>query len=166
MNRSVVEMLATAAREVVVGHAKASPLFYATWSETTRDPDFEPKSTIRLLRSEGCDVDDSLIHRYAELHQEHSTISLIGIDEFAPWLIGLDRTFVDYDSFRSLRAEFRFVEVLTFTTPAVSDDGRCAFLEIWTEDGRHSHRGCWYWLQLRRADFGWKLDWKNLHALS
>jgi hypothetical protein len=90
-------------------------------------------------------------------------MSLAGI---VPWIDCLDHAFVDYSSFNLLRVQPKYRGILTFTTPAFSDGGKLAFLEVWTEDGRFEQMGWWIWLQMRKTDAGWSLDWKRWHTMS
>lgn len=166
MNQNALEMLAAAANDVIGNHENATPKTFATWKETRHDDDFELHSTIAYLRSEGHEVDESLLSAYAELHLNHSPLLLAGMPDITPWLICLDRVFDDYDSFAPLRVEPRFIEIFTFTTPAFSNDRKLAFLEVWTEDGRYAQMGFWWWLQMRSTGGVWSVDWKNMHAIS
>ena len=166
MNRPVVEMLTAAAVDNVGGTPDPRPLSYATWNETRHDDEFEPDSAIRYLRSEGHDVDESLLHAYFNVHRQHEPSPLSDIAAVAPWIECLDDAFVDYQSFKPLRKNTRYSEILTFSTPAWSDDGTLAFFELWTENGRYAQMGFWWWVQMRLTDSGWMLDWKNMHSLS
>lgn len=166
MPSSIVELLAAAATDIVGSAANLAPLSCATWCETRHDDDFDADSAIKYLRVEGRDVDESLIHAYQEVHRHHTSVSVSEITTFAPWIDCLNRAFVEYASFRPLRVEPRYIEIITFTTPAISDDGTLAFLELWTENGSHAQMGVWWWLQMRRTDGPWTLHWKHMHAIS
>jgi hypothetical protein len=95
-------------------------------------------------------VDESLLRSYARIHKSHTAIDLRGVAEMAPWIECLDDPFVEYASFRKLRENPHYIGILTFTTPAISDNGDVAFLEVWTEDGRFAQMGTWWWVDMAK----------------
>lgn len=139
---------------------------YCTWKTTRWDDDFDFPTTLRYLRAEGDDPDEMLLQRYAALHKQHKPIDLSGIHELASWIDALEDDFVNYSSFRRVRAAFTYSKIVTFTTPAISESEDLAFLELWTEDGRYAQMGYWWWLQMRLTNGSWRVDWKNMHAMS
>jgi hypothetical protein len=147
--------------------SRQTPKSYATWNETTQDEEFEhPESTSKYLRGEGFEVDEELLFAYRDVHRHHTPVALAEIAKRAPWLACLDVAFVNYQSFRPLRVHPEYRGIITFTTPAVARNGKLAFLELWTEDGRYAQMGFWWWLQMRMTDDKWSVEWKHMHALS
>lgn len=167
MSKDTIEMLVAAVVDYIGDSSSARDLSYATWRETRHKDDFNPKLTNRYLRSEGCEVNEQLLHTYSEIHHHyHSPVLLTNITKQAPWIDCVDQAFVNYDSFESLRTNPKYVEIFTFTTPAFTNDRRIAFFELWAEDGRYSQMGSWWWVQMRLSDSGWKVDWKSMFAIS
>jgi hypothetical protein len=163
---AILDLLAAAAEHVIPTQSVRKPNSYATWRATRHDDEFDAESSIRYLRSEGIDVDDRLLRRYAQVHADHNGITLQELPKIAPWIDRLDEPFIEYASFRKLRETPRYIEIITFTTPAISEDGESGFLELWTEDGRYAQMGSWWWVQMRLKDDNWTVDWMNLHAIS
>ncbi len=166
MTSAVLDLLVAAAEHVIPSETARETKSYATWRATRHDDDFEVESSIRYLRTEGDGFDELLLRRYAQLHANHTAIDLGELPTVAPWIDRLDDPFVEYASFRKLRESPRYVEIITFTTPAISENGKVGFLELWTEDGRYAQMGFWWWVQLRLKDDRWTLDWMNMHAIS
>jgi hypothetical protein len=166
MGRAIQSLLAAAAEHVVPSDRARKPLSYATWNATRQDDEFDLESTCRYLTAKGINVDEALLRRYARIHESHVAIDLCGLTAIAPWIECLDEPFVEYSSFRKLRETPRYVEILTFTTPAISEEGDSGFLEVWTEDGRYAQMGSWWWIQLQLKYGRWTLDWMNIHAMS
>lgn len=161
-----LDMLSVATPAVLGNLEYASPRTYATWQETRRDDLFEPHATISLLRAKRFAVHDELLIAYAAIQKQHTPLSLAKINKLLRWLTAVNTAFVGYQSFVPLRAEARYIAIFTFTTPAFSQDGNLAFLEVWTEDGRYTRMGAWWWLQMRLTSTGWSVDWKYMHAMS
>jgi hypothetical protein len=161
-----LDLLVAAAECVVPNPEALKPRSFATWVSTRQDDDFDADSSIPYLRREGTDVDESLLRRYGRLHRMPNSVDLRGITSIAPWIECLDVPFVEYASFAKIRENPRFVEILTFTTPAVTESGDAAFLEVWTEDGRYPQMGLWWWIQMGRTDGRWTPVWKHMHAIS
>jgi len=166
MHSAVLDLLVAAAEHVIPSEAQRKPKSYATWRETRQDDEFDVESSIQYLRNEGDHVDERLLHRYAQIHLNHTAFDLREITTIAPWIDRIADPFVDYASFRKLREAPRYIEVITFTTPAISENGEVGFLELWTEDGRYAQMGFWWWVQMRRKDGRWALDWMNMHSIS
>ncbi len=166
MATAVLDLLVAAAEHVIPTETAREPNSYATWRATRHDDEFDAESSIRYLRREGNNVDDALLHRYTQIHADHTAIDLRELPTIAPWIDRLDDAFIEYASFRKLRETPRYIEILTFTTPAISENGELGFLELWTEDGRYAQMGCWWWVQMRLKDGRWTLDWMNMHSIS
>ncbi|MEZ6096004.1 MAG: hypothetical protein R3C03_17570 [Pirellulaceae bacterium] len=118
------------------------------------EDDFNASSVIKYLKREGHDVEETLVQKYGESSPE--PIPLREIESIAPWIECLPESFVEYQSFRQLRENPKYIEILTFTTPVLTDTRDVAFLEVWEEDGRYSNMGTWWWMQMRLADGSWK----------
>lgn len=166
MSTAILNALAAAAEYVVPNQTARKPNSYATWIATRHDDEFDAESSIRYLRSEGIDVDDQFLRRYAQVHADHHAITLQELPKIAPWIDRLGDPFIEYASFRKLRETPRYIEIITFTTPAFSEDGELGFLELWIEDGRYAQMGSWWWIQMRLQNCRWIVDWMNLHAIS
>lgn len=121
---------------------------------------------MKFLRSECHDVNDVLLCQYSDIQHRHSPLGLSTISRQAPWIECLNSVFVNYNSFRKLRISPRHDAIITFTTPAISHDGKSAFVEVWTEDGRHPEMGRWWYLQMKLIERQWSLDWMSLHRIS
>ena len=164
VQRLLSDILISAAESVLPDPATLQPSSYATWASTRREDEFDAASVIRYLRREGHEPHEALLTQYGKLSR--NVIGLREINTFAPWLECVGTRFVNYASFQQLRETPRFVEILTFTTPAVSPARDLAFLEVWTEDGRYPEMGMWWWIHLRYTKEGWRPDWRHIHAIS
>lgn len=140
MGKTALEMLAAAAESVVWEKPETlRPASYATWDFTCPEDEFDLATAIPYLRREGYDVDEELLCSYSQ--QNRKPIGTRGISLVAPWIECVGLAFVDYASFRQLGETPRYVGILTFTTPVISERGDSAFLEVCTEDGRYAQVG-------------------------
>lgn len=165
MPSAVLELLVAAAEFLPIATPQ-KPKSYATWCETCHDSQFEVESTIRYLRRKRIECDELLLHQYAQTHANHTAFDLRRITKIAPWIDRLDDSFVNYASIRKLHKASCHVGIITFTTPAISKTGDVGFLEVWTEDGRKPQMGSARWLQLRRKQDRWTLDWMHMFRIS
>jgi len=157
-------VIAASALSVIPETSEFRPASYATWASTRDEDDFDATGVIDYLKREGRDVVESLIHKYGESNP--TPVALQEIESIAPWIECLPVSFVEYQSFRQLRENPKYIEILTFTTPVLADTNDLAFLEVWEEDGRYSNMGTWWWMQMRLVDGSWKPDWQQIHAIS
>jgi hypothetical protein len=149
---------------VLPSNSELKPASHATWLATRTDDNFDAARVIGNLKRARHFVDESLLQQYGQSGQP--PINLKEVSLLAPWLESLSFPFVDYESFAKIRDKPRYVSILTFTTPAIACTGDVAFLEVWTEDGRHANMGAWWWIQMRLDEGIWKSDWKHIRAIS
>jgi hypothetical protein len=163
-DHSELQLLASAAEAVLPADPRNSDKRFATWSESIPDDDFDVESTANYLESEGKPLERALLEIYSE--PKPDPIALRRIAKVAPWIKPLSKMPGDRGGAEALRQTGDYAGIITFSTPAISEDGLSAFLEVWTESGSHSHMGMWHWVLLRRSENGWIPSWKCMHAMS
>jgi len=164
MQKLFLDVIAAAARSVILDPSELRHSSYATWLWTREESDFDSNDVTTYLRREGCGVNESLIQKYGELNRE--AVDLREIGSAAPWLECLRVPFINYGSFEQFRVAPKYDAIFTFTTPAINDSGDAAFLEVWEEDGRYSNMGTWSYIQMCLVDGKWKASWKQMHTIS
>jgi hypothetical protein len=160
----MLDVIVAAALSVLPDRSELKPRSYATWHSTRTDDYFDAARALEYLKRERYAADESLLHRYGQPNQP--PINLDNIASIAPWIESLGIPFVEYTSFAKIRKVPRYIGILTFTMPVISEAGEAAFVEVWTEDGRYSQMGMWWWIQLRFEEGTWTSDWRHVHAIS
>ena len=163
-DQSELQLLVAAAEAVLPADPWDSDKRFATWSESVPDDDFDVESAAKYLESEGKPVERALLDAYSD--PKSNPIALRRIGKVGPWIKPLSKMPGDCGGFEDLRKTGDYAGIITFTTPAISEDGFSAFLEVWTESGSHLNMGMWYWVLLRRSENEWIPSWKCMHAMS